>query len=157
MPTPQSITEEKRLCPACIKNLPGNLFKGKFCMMCVVLKGVRDAPEEAPQSRIDLLLRKYGMTVIDYRRIYDRQAGRCGICSESRSWDHKVGALPFVVDHDHSTGNVRGLLCGQCNSGLGFFRDNRDSLVRAVTYLDRASGKKGRPVNRPRKPYYFYD
>ena len=51
----------------------------------------------------------------------------CQICD--KPFGHKV------VDHDHKTGKIRGLLCRQCNFGLGHFRDNPDSLEKAATYL----------------------
>lgn len=144
MDTQNCTTEEsKRLCPACIKNLPSYLFRGKskFCVECVNLRGVRDAEPATKLTRLDERLKAYGLTYHSYRRLYELQARRCGICSEIREWDG-TGKLPFVVDHDHATGKVRGLLCAQCNSGLGFFRDRRDSLINAITYLDRANQRR---------------
>lgn len=135
----KSITEGKRLCPGCIKNLPAYLFRGKsrFCMECVNLRGIKDSPPVA-RTRIDEQLKSYGLTYVSYKRRYEIQGRRCAICSELREWSG-FGKLPFCVDHDHRTGKVRGLLCSQCNSGLGFFRDNRDSLINAITYLDRSN------------------
>jgi hypothetical protein len=46
------------------------------------------------------------------------------------------GVSGLVVDHDHETGEVRGLLCNRCNTGLGFFADNRGYMRRALTYLE---------------------
>ena len=44
---------------------------------------------------------------------------------------------PLVVDHDHSTGKVRGLICQPCNKGLGFFRDNTEAMKNAINYLEQ--------------------
>lgn len=55
---------------------------------------------------------------------------RCELCGEP---------CETVQDHDHATGEVRGYLCGVCNTGLGKLGDTRDKLLRAVEYLDRPS------------------
>ena len=51
----------------------------------------------------------------------------CCICGEKQE---------LVIDHDHRTGKVRGLLCGSCNKGLGFFKDNKKYLNSAIKYLN---------------------
>lgn len=67
------------------------------------------------------------------------QQGVCGICGDP------PGNKALQVDHEHSTGQVRGLLCGRCNTGLGFFRDNIMHLARAMKYLacERATIVRG--------------
>lgn len=64
----------------------------------------------------------------------EKAAGRCQIC-------HKETALH--IDHDHSTGQVRGLLCNSCNGGLGAFKDNPDFLHEAVRYLENCKRNSG--------------
>jgi hypothetical protein len=77
-------------------------------------------------------LREYGITQADYDVLFEQQDGRCAICgrAESGAWG---GLLP--VDHDHKTGEVRGLLCHHCNGGLGQFGDDPDRLLAAAAYL----------------------
>ena len=70
----------------------------------------------------------YKLTQQDYEDLLDRQEGLCKICTEPLDDSG-------VVDHCHTTGKVRGLLCQQCNSGLGFFKDSILSLLRAIKYL----------------------
>ncbi len=76
------------------------------------------------------LRRKYGITLEDWSRLYDMQKGLCAICSEvfiSNSAAH--------VDHNHITNKVRGLLCRQCNTMLGFAKDDVLILQNAINYL----------------------
>ena len=84
------------------------------------------------------VLRRHGLTVPEFHELLRSQNNRCMICQALFSDN-----LTPHIDHDHecckgarSCGScVRGLLCGLCNSGLGFFKENIQSLQRAVEYL----------------------
>lgn len=86
------------------------------------------------------LAEHYGMTVEDYDRLLVKQSGKCAICDTPPADD---GVLR--VDHDHrccpgdkTCGKcVRGLLCDRCNRGLGYFRDDKQSLRTAIAYIER--------------------
>ena len=77
-------------------------------------------------------LKKYGMTGKDYAKMARKQENRCAICGRRSDSDY---FRYLFVDHDHKTGKVRGLLCGQCNSILGFAGDNPQILANAIEYL----------------------
>ena len=98
----------------------------------------------ATESRAKHLKRKYGMTLEDYDRLFKKQKGRCAICRE------KSRRGPLHVDHDHDKKFVRQLLCGPCNRGLGFFRDDTRLLRRAIACLDAAAKAHRRRGKRPR-------
>lgn len=76
-------------------------------------------------------LSKYGMKLSDYEDMLVKQDYRCKLCRQHEA--HFSNGL--VVDHSHKTGEVRGLLCPKCNSGLGFFDDDTFKLLRAIQYL----------------------
>ena len=77
------------------------------------------------------LLRKYGIDADQYDRMVENQNNKCKICGT----DEPRGIGGWKVDHCHSTGKVRGLLCNNCNLGLGYFKDNIKSLEAAIQYL----------------------
>lgn len=81
---------------------------------------------------------RYGITAEAYRQILAAQDGKCASCEDSPRFTSRQRHFPLTVDHDHVTGEIRGLLCGNCNSGLGHFRDDPDRLERAAAYLRRA-------------------
>jgi len=85
---------------------------------------------------------KYGLTVMEFEDLYDRQGGRCAICGQvpiKRSGgDRARESIGLYVDHDHGTGLVRGLLCHGCNVALGHFKDDANLLRQAILYLDRS-------------------
>lgn len=82
--------------------------------------------------RAYLLKQKYGLTLSDYDELIGKQEGRCAICgTDQPNCHHKR----FVVDHNHHTNEVRGLLCSTCNTGLGNFFDNPETLLKAAQYL----------------------
>ena len=73
----------------------------------------------------------YGITPNQYDSMFQLQHGLCAICRQPERTPEKR----LAVDHDHTTGILRGLLCTQCNLALGLFDDDDDRLERAVTYL----------------------
>jgi hypothetical protein len=82
------------------------------------------------------LVKNNGMTQEEYVNLWAKQDGKCAICDRP---DEKIGKRGYnttlVVDHDHQTGQIRGILCRKCNSGLGMFEDSVESLRAAVQYL----------------------
>lgn len=74
-------------------------------------------------------LRKYGITLEEYNIRCNEQNNECLIC--------KQPSEKLVVDHCHTTGEVRGLLCNKCNVGLGFFEDSHVLLMNAIKYLNK--------------------
>lgn len=76
--------------------------------------------------------REYGITYADYERMLEEQEGKCP-CGRSAPEGH--GGQWLHVDHDHTTGKVRGLLCPNCNKVLGLVFDNPDTLVVLAAYL----------------------
>jgi hypothetical protein len=81
------------------------------------------------QFREGHLRRTFGITQADYEALLERQGGGCAICSKP------PGKIALHVDHDHMTGEVRGLLCVGCNNALGQFHDDPALLDRAIGYL----------------------
>lgn len=80
-------------------------------------------------------LKQYGLTVKEYYEIFDKQMGLCYICKEQGFKMHEGIKENLVVDHNHKTNKVRGLLCNNCNRGLGLFKDNITNLENAIRYL----------------------
>lgn len=78
---------------------------------------------------------KYGINVDTYNSMFLSQKGVCAICGqpETKLVRDKISAL--AVDHCHSTGKVRGLLCVRCNMGIGHFKDSLEVLEAAYHYL----------------------
>ncbi|AUO78200.1 hypothetical protein RSEGYP2_42 [Ralstonia phage RsoP1EGY] len=115
----------------------------KTCACCNVEKPAREFyKKDAQTGRLDGICKScriiktrektLGVTEDDYRRMYHVQGGRCGIC-QRRLYSKRYKS--FAVDHDHETGKVRGLLCHNCNRGLGMFRDDPTALRRAIDWV----------------------
>jgi len=110
-----------------------------YCKKCVA-EVVRLTRDKMKQRDYDLL-RKYGITVLEYEAILVSQNGVCWICQKSPTGNR------LAVDHKHEVGEkkrnpreirprVRGLLCWDCNRALGKFRDNPSALRKAADYLE---------------------
>jgi len=79
------------------------------------------------------LRKNYGLTTDQYNDLLAVQNNSCAICKSPDPFD-RWGR--FHVDHDHATGKVRGLLCGNCNTGLGKMKDSITNLQAAIAYLE---------------------
>lgn len=80
------------------------------------------------------LMRKYNLSVEDWARLYEAQKGHCALCDEN-------DPNKLEVDHDHTTGTVRGLLCGRDNVGIGLLGDTEEGLERALDYIRKANSR----------------
>lgn len=91
----------------------------------------RQQPHAKAQNRRVWLRHRYGITPEDEAEMFARQDGKCAICGEA-----PVEGQRLVIDHCHTEGVVRGMLCDPCNKGLGFFRDDPTRLAAALQYLN---------------------
>lgn len=80
------------------------------------------------------LQRNYGITLEDYEKLWKAQGHVCAICLQECN---RSNSTRLCVDHCHKTGRVRGLLCFNCNVGLGKFKDDPELLQAALIYLEK--------------------
>lgn len=86
-------------------------------------------------------LSKYGLSVDDYIELYELQSGKCAVCGKEKRSRLEIGTKRqdvLHVDHCHTTGQVRGLLCKECNHAIGLFKDDPQTLRAAASYLERS-------------------
>lgn len=85
------------------------------------------------------LQREYGISIMDYWNMWHNQEGVCAICKKEGFKMKEHHNLLLVVDHCHTSGKVRGLLCHNCNRGLGLLKDSIKNLESAKDYLEGAT------------------
>jgi hypothetical protein len=118
----------------------------KGCMKEYRLEHYRRRKENGEERAFNQSRRRYlkslnlqynfGITVEDYEAMLQAQQGACAICKKPETSTNKFGKpRDLAVDHDHRSGKVRGLLCCQCNQGLGAFQDCPELLSKAIVYL----------------------
>jgi len=78
--------------------------------------------------------RRYGITYQEYCDLIDHQNGKCAICEASDAQNNRTSGRLFI-DHCHTTGKVRGLLCSKCNHAIGQLNDDIELLKKAIKYL----------------------
>lgn len=117
-----------------------------WCKSCVVANNSKNYHKDIEKSRLKSrqwdannkdyifekeLKHKFNITIVEYNEMLAKQNHRCFLCERHRS------ELPIrlSVDHCHTTGKIRGLLCGNCNRGLGCFKDNSNVLLKAAKYV----------------------
>lgn len=115
-------------CAMCGKPKPEGWYHS-YCRSCqsAYAKAYRKGYRKGKKQRNN---KYYILSDTEKVTLYEFQQRRCGICSREMLFDD------VQVDHCHDAGEVRGLLCTSCNVGLGYFKDSREYLLSAVTYLE---------------------
>jgi hypothetical protein len=130
------VAVDEKWCPRCAQALPKSAFGRNaskaggltaYCLDChnEIMRDNRIKIEGS--TRNYHLKRRYGLSEDEVRQLIAQQGGTCAICLVNQ---------PEHVDHDHVTGKVRGVLCFNCNGGLGQFKDDIDRLISAIAYLE---------------------
>lgn len=149
--TPQVFTDTHKLCPDCGETKPLECFtpnaktrSGRVtnCHPCQSKRmtewnRTKRTPEQFERARLrhrrKNLRESYGITLEDYDALLKDQAGRC-ICGTTKPGPR---VRHFHVDHDHSDGSIRGLLCQDCNMAIGILSDDPERLELLAAYLRR--------------------
>lgn len=79
------------------------------------------------------LIKKFGITLKQYNKMFQEQQGCCAVCSRHQG-ELKKG---LAVDHNHENGEIRQLLCGNCNTSLGLMKDNVVLLQKLIEYVQK--------------------
>src|SRR5262249_25852207 len=106
---------------------------GGYCKPCHKKRGRESKIKNPGGTRHYHLKHRYGITEEEGRGVLLAPRGGCGVCGAPG---------PEHVDHDHVTGEVRGILCFNCNGGLGQFKDNIATMRNAIDYLEESSWQR---------------
>jgi hypothetical protein len=130
-----AMTATGRICPKCRIERPFDAYRDRGwgpSGQCVSCRGSQpSASTEA--ARRGKLKHRYRITQPQYDALLVRQGGMCAICGRPQA--ARAISARLYVDHDHETGEVRGLLCLHCNAMLGCANDDPEVLLAAIVYL----------------------
>lgn len=139
---PRRVPLGHRYCPDCEavkplaefpRNRSGFGGHGGYCEPCHNRRGREAKQRLYGGNRQYHLIRRYGIGQEEFDELLAEQGGVCAICGAES---------PEHVDHDHETGYIRGILCFNCNGGLGQFRDNETYLRHAIGYLSATASRR---------------
>lgn len=118
--------DELKRCNVCkYKKLKSDFWRGQSaCKICQLKqnKKYKHAYE---------IKKLYGLSLPEYQDLYAKQGGKCAVCNT----DFLSLAKRPSVDHDHKTGKIRGLICNNCNAGMGLLKDSYEICLNAAMYL----------------------
>lgn len=115
--------QDPDLCTKCKENPRGGV-NNSWCPECTRERALDRALE-----------RHYWITRQQYDELHAEQDGKCAICGQAETRTQRGEVQKLAVDHCHSTGEIRGLLCGGCNTALGSFGDDINLILNAAKYL----------------------
>lgn len=111
--------------------------KDKWATLCKLCRKAHERARYAASkavvtnNRRKMLKSKWGMEPADFDRMLAEQGGACAVCSGPTKAGHH-----YCIDHCHTTGKIRGLLCHDCNMGIGKLGDTAASVAKALAYLN---------------------
>lgn len=114
-----------------------NLTKSKdgkrnICKSCISLSQKQHFQKHHGKIKDKNLKRVYGISLQQFNEMLEKQDRKCGICENDLD-----GKLLTHIDHCHTTGKIRAILCHYCNTGLGLFKESPDLLAKATKYLKK--------------------
>ena len=112
----------------------GSAKTNQYHSLCNVCKKERFKHYQKTIGRF----KRYGITKEIYEQMYNAQSGKCYICG--------IDGVKLHIDHNHTTGKVRSLLCKECNMALGLLKENVDTLNNMIEYLEK-DGYESRSEN----------
>ncbi len=132
---------------------PNGYFKEKPCKECGKLF-LPKAPSHMFCSQEcsdcghtrNYMRKNYNISLEEYYKLLEEQDHKCAICGSVGFKICEHTKLNLVVDHDHMTGRIRGMLCHNCNRALGLLKDNTETLKTAISYLERATTIENTPI-----------
>ena len=101
----------------------------KDACIALTMKWIKNNPRRAKNNS---LLKDHGITIEQYEMLFQKQDGKCAICLKHQT----ELRIRLAVDHCHKTNKIRGLLCDTCNRGIGFLKEDKEILTKAINYLD---------------------
>jgi len=102
-----------------------------MCMACKRENGAKYRNENRDRIQRKSRLARYGISEAEFKRLWVKQGGACAICGKLFADEE------YHIDHDHESGEVRGLLCAACNTAIGLFKDSAAVLDNAIKYLNQ--------------------
>ena len=128
--------------------------KPKICSKCNKTKTEKEfyfrkesgnlRPECKACISMQVACNKYGISIDEVMKLYEKANNKCQVCGseETPGIDHQSSKYrPLVIDHDHKTKEIRGLLCNWCNSAIGHLKDNPENCLKMFDYLKKTSSK----------------
>ena len=112
-----------------------NMCKSCYTMNRTKIKNIKIPKIPSHRMKMYNQTSRYGITKWDIYSFLRRQKGKCPICRKTFTKENS-----YVVDHCHNKNKVRGLLCHNCNRGLGFFSDSYQRMARASKYIESRNG-----------------
>ncbi len=147
---PNNATE--KICSGCgvlksfsefCKNKSTKFGIGCHCKQCDAKKHKAWRKDNLDVIRSRNLKVSFGITIDDYDVLLSKQNEVCAICGNKETRKNMYGIRRLAVDHNHTTGKIRGLLCSTCNQGLGMFYTDEngiDLLLKSVEYMRNTDG-----------------
>lgn len=131
--------KSNKICTQCEINKP-------ICDFNKTKKGLNSKCKSCMKN--NHILRTFGLNDAQYKILIKYQSGLCKICDKHQS---KCGPKGLVVDHDHKNGQIRGLLCVNCNTAIGLLKEDIRILKRAIEYILRNLKNVSKVYNPNRK------
>lgn len=126
-----------KLCTICKQNPPRSGSRS-WCSECsLAYERARWNALDKDTRRNRHLKKRYKKDISWFYSKLEEQKNLCAVCEEEVDPDGGHGKSKACVDHNHTTGEVRGLLCNHCNRALGLFNENTETLKKAIEYLEK--------------------